>query len=130
MIEDTLHLITTDAGKPFQKLVNGCTVAQILEERSDRDTSSLEDPRSTHDVWVPFDCVALCPVFHGFTCLLSDINAYVDRNRLEISLTTSSIGNRTCSSESRSRRVTVLSSSTVWPSMVTHQGVPISSWRR
>ena len=41
----------------------------------------------------------------------------------------SSIGIRTCSSVSRSRRVTVRSS-IVWPSTVTPQGVPISSWRR
>ena len=40
-----------------------------------------------------------------------------------------SIGTRVCSSESRSRRVTV-SSSIVWPSTVMPQGVPISSWRR
>ena len=40
-----------------------------------------------------------------------------------------STGTRVCSSESRSRRVTV-SSSAVWPSTVTPHGVPISSWRR
>ena len=38
-------------------------------------------------------------------------------------------GSATCSSESRSRSVTV-SSSIVWWSTVTPQGVPISSWRR
>ena len=36
---------------------------------------------------------------------------------------------RSCASESRSRTVTVRSSS-VWWSIVTHYGVPISSWRR
>ena len=40
-----------------------------------------------------------------------------------------SIGTRTCSTESRSRRVTE-SSSIVWWSTVIPQGVPISSWRR
>ncbi len=41
----------------------------------------------------------------------------------------SSAATRVCSSVSRSRRVTV-PSSVVWPSTVTPQGVPISSWRR
>ena len=40
-----------------------------------------------------------------------------------------SIGSRSCSSESRSRTVTVPSSSDWW-SIVTPNGVPISSWRR
>ena len=40
-----------------------------------------------------------------------------------------SAGTRSCSSVSRSRRVTV-PSSIVWPSTVTPHGVPISSWRR
>ena len=42
------------------------------------------------------------------------------------SSTTSASGTRVCTSESRSRRVTVLSDS-VWPSIVRHQGVPASS---
>ena len=42
--------------------------------------------------------------------------------------TTSPMGNRYCTSESRSRSVTVWSAS-VWPSMVRHQGVPASSCR-
>ncbi len=41
----------------------------------------------------------------------------------------SSIATRSCSSESRSRTVTVRFSSDSW-SIVTHHGVPISSWRR
>src|SRR5918996_1156579 len=41
----------------------------------------------------------------------------------------SAIGTRSCSSVSRSRRVTV-ESSVDWPSTVTPNGVPISSWRR
>ena len=41
----------------------------------------------------------------------------------------SSIATRSCSSESRSRTVTVRSSSDWW-STVTQHGVPISSWRR
>ena len=41
----------------------------------------------------------------------------------------SSAATRVCSSESRSRRVTV-PSSIVWPSTVIPHGVPISSWRR
>ena len=41
----------------------------------------------------------------------------------------SSIATRSCSSVSRSRIVTVRSS-TLWWSTVTHHGVPISSWRR
>ena len=39
------------------------------------------------------------------------------------------IGSRSCASESRSRTVTV-SSSSVWSSIVNAHGVPISSWRR
>jgi len=39
------------------------------------------------------------------------------------------MGMRTCCIESRSRTVTVPSFS-VSPSIVTHQGVPTSSWRR
>src|SRR6266700_118352 len=41
----------------------------------------------------------------------------------------SSMATRTCVMPSRSRTVTVLSSS-VWKSTVTQKGVPISSWRR
>jgi hypothetical protein len=51
------------------------------------------------------------------------------RNRRWISSTISFTGTRTCSSESRSRRVTALSWA-VSASMVMHQGVPISSCRR
>ena len=46
-----------------------------------------------------------------------------------ISSGSSSIATRSCSSESRSRSVTVRFSSDSW-SMVTQYGVPISSWRR
>jgi hypothetical protein len=51
------------------------------------------------------------------------------RRRRSSSSPTSSSGMRTCSSVSRSRSVTVRSSS-VWWSTVTPHGVPISSWRR
>ena len=49
--------------------------------------------------------------------------------RCAISSTTSALFTRHCSSESRSRIVTVLSCS-VWPSTVMQNGVPASSWRR
>ena len=51
------------------------------------------------------------------------------RRRLAMMSTTSLAGTRTCSSVSRSRRVTV-PSFIVSPSTVMHQGVPISSMRR
>src|SRR5688572_16049667 len=51
-----------------------------------------------------------------------------DSRRVPSTSPSPSTGTRVCSSESRSRRVTV-SSSIVWPSTVIPQGVPISSWR-
>src|SRR4029077_15208889 len=49
--------------------------------------------------------------------------------RRSISSAMPSIGTRSCASESRSRSVTVRSS-TLWWSIVRQNGVPISSWRR
>ncbi len=65
----------------------------------------------------------------GQTALRSFGLVHGAARRRSTSAASSLIASRVCSSESLSRRVTVLSS-IVWWSTVTPQGVPISSWRR
>ena len=66
---------------------------------------------------------------NGSDCERRRLGADHASTRCAISSTTSALFTRHCSSESRSRIVTVPSCS-VWPSTVMQNGVPASSWRR
>ena len=47
MFEHGFHLLSCDAGKPAQEIVDACPVFQILKERLYRDPSATEHPCTT-----------------------------------------------------------------------------------
>lgn len=58
-------LFAGDAGKPFQELLNGSALFQILKERPDRHAGVLEYPRPAHDIVMPLHHIALTPIKHA-----------------------------------------------------------------
>ena len=58
MLKDGSSLRQADARKPFNELVDGCAVFQILEERCHRHTRTPKKPGATVALGVVFNCVA------------------------------------------------------------------------
>jgi hypothetical protein len=58
VIEDCEHLFSLDLGEPFEELVYGRSVPQILEQRGNGHTRSLEDQLTADLFRFPFrNCV-------------------------------------------------------------------------
>ena len=48
MLEDSVDLLTGDAGEPGEEVIHAGTGFEVLEERLDRYTRALEDPRAAN----------------------------------------------------------------------------------
>lgn len=64
MLKNGLDLAPCYTGEPFQKIVYGRTVLDILKEGANGHTSALEDPSAANAEWVLFNTGAVGPLNH------------------------------------------------------------------
>ena len=65
MIEHGFDLLARNTRKPAQEIIKTCPIFQILKECLHRDTSSSEDPRTTHSTGYALNGGTGRPIQHG-----------------------------------------------------------------
>ncbi len=64
MIEYRLNLRSLYTWKPFQELLNRCSIPEILEKGRNRYPGSTKYPNPTDFVWIAFNSFQRFPLFH------------------------------------------------------------------
>jgi hypothetical protein len=63
-LQDSIHLISSNAREPFQEVLNARAALQVLKKSPHRHTGSFENPRPANFAGLPFDCRTLAPIHH------------------------------------------------------------------
>lgn len=69
VLEHGVNLLASDAGKPFQELINCSAAFEILEQCAHRDSRATKNPCSTELLRVALDGFTGSPIQHGDTLL-------------------------------------------------------------
>ena len=69
VLEDGVNLLASDAGKPFQELINRSAAFEILEQGAHRDAGAAKYPRAADLERIALYGLASRPIQHGDTLL-------------------------------------------------------------
>lgn len=71
MFQHSFNLLTSDAGKPLEKIIYRRPVFQIFEQCRHRYARVFEQPRAAHFSSDTFNCGTFAPIQHDSTITLS-----------------------------------------------------------